>query len=191
MGDAKYYEELVRKFVDYLNSQNFEPKDPDEIPVDLRGPASESMPEWFTWKILPSSDNPWVVPFEQKLPRQYPAAFQVLISKYRFCDFQVGPVIFFANTGEEIFYELANRVFVDKYMSPFLLEHGYLQFGQAEDYDPICFAPRGLNDKRESRIVRLDHEEILINNRLKITGEIALSIEDFLERTIKGEFEVH
>ena len=77
-------------------------------------------------------------------------------------------------------------------MSPFLLQHGYLQFGKAAGghYDPVCFAPRGLKNKHESRIVCLDHEEILIRNRVKITGEIAPSIEDFMERTIRGDFEV-
>jgi hypothetical protein len=192
MGNAKYYEELVREFVEYLNAQSFKPKAPDEIPVDLRGSASESMPEWFTWKILAGADNPWLAALEQKLPRRYPPAFYKLISRYRFCDFEVGPIMFFANTGDKVFYELAQRVFADKHMSPFLLRNGYLQFGQpaSGNYDPICFAPRDLKGKHESRIVQLDHEQILINDRIKITAEISASIEEFMERTIRGEFEV-
>jgi hypothetical protein len=193
MGSAKYYDERIRQFVDYLNTQRFEPKGPNEIPVDLRGPASESMSECFTWKILATADNPWVAPLEEKLPRRYPPAFNKLISRYRFCDLEVGPIMFFANTGEKVFYELTHRVFADKQMSPFLLRNGYWQFGQpaSGDYDPICFAPAGPKDKRESRIVQLDHEEILIRDRIKITAEIAPSMEEFMERTIKGEFEVH
>jgi hypothetical protein len=192
VSSKSYYEKLVQAFVDCLNTQTFEAKRPEEIPMKLRGPAAESMPEWFTWKILASGDNPWVRLLEEKLPRRYPPAFNTLISRYRFCDFEVGPIMFFANTGEKVFHELGNRVFADKHMSPFLMQNGYLQFGQAAGghYDPMCFAPRGLKDKRESRIVRLDHEEILINNRIRVMAEISPSIENFMEHTIRGEFEV-
>ena len=192
MGSQKHFEKLAETFVTYLNQQSFEPKRAQEIPAELRGPTPKSMADWFTWKIAPSASNSWTAPLEQKLPRCYPPAFNVLISRYRFCEFEVGPIMFFANTGEHIFHELADHVFADKHMSPFLLHKGYLQFGQAAGghYDPICFTPRGLNDKKESRIVRLDHEEILIRDRIKITEEISPSIEEFMERTIGAEFEV-
>jgi hypothetical protein len=39
-------------------------------------------------------------------------------------------------------------------------------------------------------MVCLDHEEILIRDRVKIMEEISPSIEEFMERTISGEFEV-
>lgn len=185
-------DQLVRSFVEFLNSKDFEPKFPDEIPPDLRGAAYDDVGDNFTWKIQSGAGNPWVETLESNLPRRYPKAFHELIFRYRFCDFEVGPIMFFANTGEQVFHELSSRVFADKSMSPFLLQHGYLQFGQAAGghYDPICFAPRGLKDKSESLIVQLDHEEILIKERLKLVAEIASSIEDFMERTIDGEFEI-
>ncbi|HEY4052503.1 MAG TPA: hypothetical protein VGL74_02100 [Terriglobales bacterium] len=192
MTKARETEQLVRSLVEFLNSHNFEPKPPDEISVELRGPASDLMPDWFTWKIQATVSNSWIETLEAKLPRRYPAAFHYLIAQSRFAAFEVGPIMFFANTGEPVFHELSRRVFADKFMSPFLLQRGFLQFGQAAGghYDPMCFAPRGLKDKRESRIVRLDHEEILINNRIKVMAEISPSIENFMERTISGEFEV-
>ena len=185
-------EQLVRAFVEFLNTKSFEPKPPHEISVELRGPAFESVPDWFTWKIQSDANNPWVEQLEARLPRRYPPTFHRLIANYRFCAFQVGPIMFFANTGESVFHELSVRVFADKSMSPFLLQQGYLQFGQAAGghYDPICFAPRGLKEKQESRIVQLDHEEVLIRDRIKVVAEIAPSLEDFIERTINGEFEV-
>ena len=191
MGSKRTAEDLAESFVSFLNTQSFEAKNPDEIPVKLRGPASPDM-DRFTWKVLPSPANPWVQPLEEKLPRRFPEVFHALISEYQFCDFEVGPIMFFANTGEPVFHELCRRMFLDKAMSPFLLSKGYLQFGTAAGghYDPVCFAQRGLKDKTESRIVRLDHEEILINNRIKVMTEIAPSIENFIERAIQGEFEV-
>ena len=50
MGSKKYFEKLVEDFVAFLNKQNFEDKPAEEIPIDLRGPASQSMPDWVTWK---------------------------------------------------------------------------------------------------------------------------------------------
>jgi len=100
--------------------------------------------------------------------------------------------MFFANTGKEVFHEISRRVLGARDMSPAVLWNGYLQFGHAAGghYDPICFAPRGLKDKKESRIVPLNHEEILLNNRIKITAEISPSLEVFVKRSIDGEFEV-
>jgi hypothetical protein len=72
--------------------------------------------------------------------------------------------MFFANTGEYIFHELADHVFPDKHMSPLLLHKAICNSARlpAAIAIQICFTPRGLNDKKESRIVCLDHEEILI-----------------------------
>lgn len=193
MSGQKDLERLVNDFVSYLNSKSLEPRTSEDIPDELRGPERPDLQGWFDWKISPSSANPWVGPLEEKLPRRFPAVFQILISRFRFCDFEVGPVMFYGNTGTEIFNELTRRVFADTNMSPALLRSGYLQFGQAAGghYDPVCFAPRGLNSKNDSRIVRLDHEEILINNRIRVMSEIAPSLEAFIRQALQQEFEVH
>lgn len=71
MDHEKYfgYEELVRRFVDFLNTQDFEPVNPEELPVDMRESTSQTMPDWFTWKILQSKQNPWIEQLEQQMPR--------------------------------------------------------------------------------------------------------------------------
>jgi len=47
-------------------------------------------------------------------------------------------------------------------------------------YDPVCFAPgvRGADDRR---IVRLDHEEILIRGRIVGVAEIGPSFREFIQ----------
>ena len=59
MGSTRHYEDLLRRFVDYLNHHDFEPLAPDHIPAGMRGPAHEVMTDWFSRKILPSETNPW------------------------------------------------------------------------------------------------------------------------------------
>src|SRR5262249_11579522 len=95
-----------------------------------------------------------------------------------------------ANTGQDVFYELANCIFRDPYLSPVLLEQGLLQFGQPGDaqYDPICFDTRR-SQGADAPIVRIDHEDILSREgRGRIVEEISPSFQAFLQRAIAGEF---
>jgi hypothetical protein len=99
--------------------------------------------------------------------------------------------MFFANTGHPVFHELADRLSRDPGIFPLLRSNGYLQFGlpHTGNYDPVCF-----DMKRRSRgdapIVQLDHEEILIRNRIRVAQEIAPSLGVFIERAINEKFEV-
>ena len=67
-----------------------------------------------------------------------------------------------------------------------------MQFGRGSDvdYDPVCFDmsnPRG----DDYRIVKLDHEEILMEDRLVEVAELAPSFRDLIERVvIEGEEEL-
>ena len=68
-----------------------------------------------------------------------------------------------------------------------LVPNGYLQFGKAPDlnYDPVCFDfNRRLRDG-DCRIVPIDHEEILCNQRLKEVSEIAPSFRQLVLQTIE------
>lgn len=64
---------------------------------------------------------------------------------------------------------------------------GYIQFGKGPDldYDPVCFDLKARKKNGDCRIVKIDHEEILCNNRLKVVSEIAPSFEDLMQRTIE------
>ena len=99
--------------------------------------------------------------------------------------------MFFANTGQALFYELSNKVFRDKGMFPTLQKNGFLQFGNPfePNYDPICFAMQHRKND-DAPIVQLDHEEILIRERIRIVKEIAPSFKKFLRQVIAEKFAV-
>jgi hypothetical protein len=67
-----------------------------------------------------------------------------------------------------------------------LLPSGYLRFGKGAggDYDPVCFDTKSRRKSREMRIVKIDHEEILCNYRVKVVTELARSFEDLVLQTI-------
>ena len=91
----------------------------------------------------------------------------------------------FANTGYELFYELSYRVFKDKGIFPTLHKNGLLQFGLPHEanYDPVCFDVKRRH-RSDAPIVQVDHEEILLRNRVRVVQEIAPSFSQFMQRAM-------
>ena len=75
---------------------------------------------------------------------------------------------------------------MDSIMWNCLLEAGYIQFGKGPglDYDPVCFDISSRGENKACKIVKIDHEQVLCNGRVKIVGELAPSIEQLMLRTI-------
>jgi len=67
-----------------------------------------------------------------------------------------------------------------------LSRSGYIPFGKESggSYDPVCFELESRKKSGDSKIVRIDHEEILCNNRIKVIAEIAPSFEALVMQTI-------
>jgi hypothetical protein len=95
--------------------------------------------------------------------------------------------MFFSNTGQGLFWELEDRLFLDAVMSPALLRAEYIQIGNPMfyNYDPICFEaqPEGL----EGQIVQLDHEEILCQGKIVVVRSIAPSFAHLMHALIASE----
>lgn len=53
------------------------------------------------------------------------------------------------------------------------------------DYDPVCFDIRSRTKSKDYRVVKIDHEEILCNNRVKVVSELAPSFERLMVQTIE------
>jgi len=52
------------------------------------------------------------------------------------------------------------------------------------DYDPVCFDMKSIKRNREMRVVKIDHEEILRNRRIKVVAELAPSFEALVLQTM-------
>src|SRR5215467_11400844 len=164
---------LVDAFVQKINSNPREPEPFDEVPEFLResDPAFEPINLWTSWRVVRGDNSARIKELEQQTGKPFPPSFQYLLANYSFPAFEFGPMMFFANTGEDTFWELGKRLFKDKHMSPYLLRAGFLQVGNPffYNYDPVCF---DLNSPRiEKRIVQLDHEAILQRREMKIIKE--------------------
>ncbi len=182
MDEAKT---LIERFVATLNERGLEPLSDVEVPLELR--TKEVNDGWAEWKICPGGPNSWVATLEAKLPLRLPSLYRELITNYRFAEFEVGPVMFLANTGAPVWHELTDVIFRDKHLYPTLLERGLIQFGKVAGggYDPICFdlaRPVG----GDAPMVQLDHEDVLIRNQIRVVSEIAPTFKRFVEQVTVG-----
>ena len=94
--------------------------------------------------------------------------------------------MFFANTARgHVLGTPGKRLFQDPHLSPHLLRAGFLQIGNPYfyTYDPVCFD--GNTPRIETRIVQLDHEEILQRGEMKIVKEIAPSFVDLVDAALR------
>ena len=150
-------------------------------PVAQTLTADDSDPQYGfkKWRPMHVETSPeYLEPIYSKLPARFPRIFERLVLSYRWADVDLRLFTLLANPpGPDLSGWLAKTSFA--ILSPFLLQRGYIQFGQAADgrYDPVCFDISSRTKKRDYRVVQIDHEEILCNDRLKLVAELAPSFE--------------
>jgi hypothetical protein len=132
-----------------------------------------------------SADTPhWLAPFEQNLPFRLPPAYRSLVLRYRFPAFQAGTVCFFGNLDGQSYDDLVVASIRDPVLSAIARANGFIQIGRPESgsYDPICFDMRHRMKNGEAEVVRLDHEEILVNGSIRVVEKVAASFLELLAR---------
>ena len=172
----------VDAFVAAVNSSPREELFQNEVPPECAISVND---EDVEWRIVPSNGAPWLPEFEASLPFRLPRTFRSLVARYLFPAFEVAPLYLYSvgvrepkSTGEEFRFAI-----LDSIMFPFLLAKGLLRFAKPEDwsYDPVCFDFRNSNRKSEPAVVRIDHEEILCNERLRVIETISPAFHELME----------
>src|SRR6185312_3978003 len=123
-----------------------------------------------------------------ELPTQlrFPRLFEQLLLSYRWAEVDLGTYRLLANPPGNglngFFQKMSHPNFWDIFTSA-----GFLQFGKGPDvdYDPVCFDIKTRKQGGDCRIVKIDHEEILCNNRIKVVAELAPSFYHLVLQTIK------
>ena len=120
--------------------------------------------------------------FEKKLSKRLPQSFETFLSRYSFPGFDILGISLFGWDSEANPY--TEEVSAAKgSLSELMLPAGYVQIGRPDsgNFDAMCF---DLNDKkqnREHRIVQIDHEDILCNWKVRISGELCPSFVKLME----------
>lgn len=120
--------------------------------------------------------------FERMLGHRLPASFRDLVTRYAFRPFEWGPISFFGNPETYELFSLHIAVMRDQAIWQTTRQAGFTYFGRPDpvNYDPICLGPAQSN--REPPVIQLNHEEILINRRIKVVKEVAPSFIALVER---------
>jgi hypothetical protein len=178
---------LIDRMVQKVNTSPRDPKYEGEVPVALR--LAEDDLGLFDWRITRSSRVDWIDSLEEQLPARFPRSFRSLVTRYEFPAFDFGPIFLFANTAEGVDDELRHEISEDVPLSEILLRNGFLQFGRPTTggYDPICFEAGRKTGSEEYPIVRVDSEQILCNDRIRVIERLATSFFYFVRAQLEFE----
>ena len=140
------------------------------------------------WRpILQTTDATMLDPLYAKLPARFPPLYENLLLTYRWPEVDLGSYRLFGNPLGPDLLGFLHEISKDKFMSSYLLKNGYIPFGKGPDidYDPVCFDLKSRKKNREFAIVKLDHEEILCNERTRVVAELAPTFEQLVRKTIE------
>jgi hypothetical protein len=122
-----------------------------------------------------------------RLPGRLPPLYERLVLSYHWEEVDIRCCTLLANPAGPDLDRLFREISRDAALWTQLSQSGYIQFGKGSggDYDPICFDLKSRKKSKECKVVRINHEEILCNNRIKVFAEVAVSFEELLLRAIK------
>ncbi|MGB9122389.1 MAG: hypothetical protein WCE73_17365, partial [Candidatus Angelobacter sp.] len=122
-----------------------------------------------------------------KLPARFPRLFERMVLSYRWAEVDLGTYTLLANPPGPDLTGLLRQISKDPGLWEALIPAGSIQFGKGPDldYDPVCFDIKTRKQGGDCRIVKIDHEEILCNNRVKVVAELAPSFYPLVLQTIQ------
>lgn len=122
-----------------------------------------------------------------KLPARFPRLFERMVLSYRWAEVDLGTYTLLANPPGPHLTGFFEQISKDPGLWEALVPAGFIQFGKGADldYDPVCFDIKSRKQGGDCRIVKIDHEEILCNNRVKVVAELASSFYQLVLQTIE------
>jgi SUKH superfamily protein len=111
--------------------------------------------------------------FEKKLSKCLPQSFATFLAQYSFPTFDVlGISLFGWDSDANSYVQEASAARGS--LSELMLPAGYVQIGRPDtgDFDAVCFDLNDQKQNREHRIVQIDHEDILCNWKVRVSGEL-------------------
>ena len=131
------------------------------------------------FEFRPIEIAPWFSSVEEAYPKRLPVAIRSLYTRYAFPAIETDGMEWFSNLGDFSEGDMSSIHRRDLFLSPWLVAHGYFHFAWPGPGDPICAdLSRGKNDPI---IVRLDHEDILLQRKKVRVTDLAPSFSSLLE----------
>lgn len=183
--DAELLERFVATFPELDEMTTTEELDPVAWQLGSDEADEYGWKEWRPIKV----DTPLsaLEPIYAKLPARFPLLFEELVLSYRWAEVDLGTFRLLANPPGPDLSGLLTAMSYDAALWDALLPAGFVPFGKGPDldYDRVCFDVKSRRHSGDCRIVKIDHEEILCNNRIKVVGELAPSFVQLVRDTIE------
>ena len=156
---------------------------PDEpIPASLNnGTVNEyGFPEWSPARQHIDAGN--LESIYETIPGRLPGLFEQCLMSFRWLEVDLPMLALLPHPPGPRCDGFVSQVVRDPHLYPTLFRERYVQFAKAEsaNYDPVCFDLRRKR-KDDCPIVRIDHEWVLIHQRVEVVKEIAPSFRDLLD----------
>jgi hypothetical protein len=121
-----------------------------------------------------------------ELPARFPRLFDRMVCSYRWAEVDLGTYRLLANPPGPTLGGLLRQMSQAPALWEALIPAGYIQFGKGPDfdYDAVCFDIKTRKQGGDCRIVKIDHEQILCYNRVKVVAELAPSFYQLVLQTI-------
>jgi hypothetical protein len=184
MPEANLLEQFVATFEKFDDMSTAQELDPVAWELKVGEPDEYGFIEWRPAKI--STDPKLLDPLYAKLPARFPPLYEQLVLSYRWAEIHLQSFTLLANPPGADLGGLLAEIQRDKGLTESLIPAGYIKFakGPDMDYDPVCFDLKNRTKDKDYRIVKIDHEEILCNWRVKVVAELAPSFEQLMIQTI-------
>jgi hypothetical protein len=186
MNNAELLEEFVASF-SKLDEMTVRAEESDPVAWELRiGEVTEY--GWSRWRPVKAETNRALLePVYAKLPARFPPLYEELVLSYRWATVDLQSLRLLANPPGPDLGRLLAEISRDPAIWESLIPAGYVQFGRGPDmdYDPVCFEIKSRSKNGDYRVVKIDHEEILCNFRVKVVSELAPSFYELARRTIQ------
>ncbi len=187
MSHGKILEQFIATFT-ILNSPLIFNGESTSFPHELQDGVDDS--PWARQKWKPAQMSTPICKLQEiymALPTHFPPLYEKLILAYRWLDVELGGLItLLPNPPAPDFKPLLYAMTSDPGLVPILFRHGLLPFGKQPGggYDPICFDTTHRQPDGDCPIVRLEHEEILCNQKIGKMWRVADSFQKLVETVI-------
>jgi hypothetical protein len=183
------HEGLIERFIASFKKLDEMAESPEIYPMvrqlAVGSPDSDGRLRWEP--LRKRTDPSQLDPLLAKLPARFPPLFEELVLSYRWAEVDLQLFRLLPNPPGPDLSGLLHEMMKAKALWDGLLPAGFIQFGMGPDmdYDPVCFDIRSRTKRKDYRIVKVSHEEILCNNRVKVVSELAPSFERLILQTIE------
>jgi hypothetical protein len=128
---------------------------------------------------------PWIDRAQERIPFPLPRCFTDFVHHYTFEDFEICRLRHYDNYDGKERWCWQVALFADKPIFDICTSHRFLPIGQPEDsnYDRVCLDLNRLKSG-DCPLVQLDHEAILLRDKIKVVAELAPSYKKLIQKVL-------